>query len=157
MTAMGTVSVLLFHSVVAGELSSPPVNPTAGKELAHPSVQLAQGWRYRHFSGWQPAPTYVSVCEGYECSPHYNDRELPWRPVSLSLSAGFAHSDGGDVTVGGSGGALGVRLGAGLVGQQDDLPRLRLNGRGIGRWRIPGPVRLRQNRVHQCQGRNQRQ
>jgi hypothetical protein len=93
------------------------VNLTAGKELVRPSIQLAQGWRYRQFSGWQPAPTYVSVCEGYECSPHYNDRELPWRPVSLSLSAGFAHSDGGDVTVGGSGGALGVRLGAGLVGR----------------------------------------
>jgi hypothetical protein len=98
MTTLGIVSVLLFHSVPA-----------------HPAIQVAHAWPYPYAYGWRPAPTYVAVCEGYECSRRDDDGELPWRLVSLSLSAGFAYAAGADVPMGGSGGAFGLRLGAGLV------------------------------------------
>jgi hypothetical protein len=93
-TTLGISSVLLFHSVAS-----------------HPVVQVAHGWPYPHRS----SPTFAAGCEGYECSRRPDDRKLPWRPVSLSLSGGFAKASGAEVAAGGSGGAFGLRLGAGLV------------------------------------------
>ncbi len=118
MTAMGIVTVLLVHSVVAGELpegtaaKSPLGLDTA---LSRP-VEVAQGWRYPPYGyGWRPAPRYVVVYPDYDRSPRYGSGEQPWRPVSLSLSAGFAYCAAADVAMGESGAAFGVRLGAGLV------------------------------------------
>jgi hypothetical protein len=115
MNTLGILTVLLFHSVAPSGLPDGPARPIIDPVPARPTVLLAQGWRYPYGYGWRPAPTYVSVCEGYECSPHYYAREFPWRPVSLSLSGGFAFSTGADVPTGDSGMAFGLRLGAGLV------------------------------------------
>ena len=115
MHTLGILTVLLFHSVASGDLSESPARPNIDTVPARPTVQLAQGWRYPYSYRWRPAPTYVAVCEGYECSPHYYRGERPWRLVSLSLSGGFAYSAGADVATVGSGGAFGARLGAGLV------------------------------------------
>ena len=114
MPTLGILTVLLFHSVAPGDLPESPAKLSLDTAPSHP-VQLAQGWRYPYAYRWRPAPSFVAVCEGYECSPHHYERERPWRPVSLSLSAGFAYSAGADVAIGGSGGAFGLRLGAGLV------------------------------------------
>jgi hypothetical protein len=115
MNALGIFTVLLFHSVAFGDLPESSARPSVDTVLPHSTVQLAQGWRYPYAYGGRPAPSYVAVCEGSECSPHYYDRERPWRPVSLSLSGGFAYSSGADVALGESGAAFGLRLGAGLV------------------------------------------
>jgi hypothetical protein len=96
MHTLGILTVLLFHSVAPSNLAESPAGPNI--DTAHP-VQLAQGWRYPYAYRWRPAPSYVAVCEGYECSPHYVDRERPWRPVSLALSAGFAYTAGADVAM----------------------------------------------------------
>jgi hypothetical protein len=118
MTAMGIVTVLLVHSVVAGELpEGTAVKSPLGLDtaLSRP-VEVAQGWRYPPYGyRWRPAPRYVLVYPDYDRSPRYSSGEPPWRPVSLSLSAGFAYCAGADVAVGGPGAAFGVRLGAGLV------------------------------------------
>ena len=116
MTAMGIATVLLFHSVVAGELpeayAGAPARPTVGRTLAQ-SVPPPQAWPYP-YRRWY-VPLDVIDCADDDCSPRNDNRERPWRPVSLSLSAGFAYSAGADVAIGGSGGAFGLRLGAGLV------------------------------------------
>ena len=116
MTAMGIATVLLFHSVVAGELpeayAGAPARPTVGRTLAQ-SVPPPQAWPYP-YRRWY-VPLDVIDCADDDCSPRNDNRERPWRPVSLSLSAGFAYSAGADVAAGESGGAFAVRLGAGLV------------------------------------------
>jgi hypothetical protein len=113
MTAIGFVTVLLFHSVVAGVLSEPLARPAVGRALAYPSVQRAQAWPYP-YRRWY-APREILECTDGDCSPRNDAGERPWRLVSLSLSAGFAYSAGAEVSTGESGGAFGVRLGAGLV------------------------------------------
>jgi len=111
-TTIGLVTVLLFHSVVSGNQSKVSTLPNT---TLKPTRQVAHGWPYPYTYEWRPSPTFVSVCEGYECLRHDDEHEQPWRLVSLSLSAGFAHSAGADIGPGGSGGAFGLRLGAGLV------------------------------------------
>jgi hypothetical protein len=113
MTTLGIVTVLLFHSVATGKPPASPAPPSVGRDLAQASVQRAEAWPYP-YRRWY-VPREILGCPNNDCSPRNDDSERPWRLVSLSLSAGLAYSAGADVAIGASGGALGVRLGAGLV------------------------------------------
>jgi len=107
---MGTVTVLLFHTVVSTNRSpmGPDQSPT---RPVHTVVQLAQGWRYSY--GWRPAPPLFTYCGPYGCAARSNG-EPPWRPISLALSAGLAFASAPDATTG-AGAGYGIRLGANLV------------------------------------------
>jgi hypothetical protein len=122
MHAIWLVPVLAFHSVASAESHQPPVIPSSDAKPVQTKIQLAHGWyapvpfapRYYPSYRFQPSPRMYVDCPTCDEPSRRYEGQRPWRPISLTLSAGLAYASGAEIA-GGSGASFAARLGAGLV------------------------------------------
>ena len=101
MSTLATLAVALVHSVVLAQQAPPPPPPAFPPWYGPPPG----------YTRWRPPPppTYYQT---YESQPPGEIRGLPWRPVSLPLSLGFATPTDSSVDYRALGASFGLRLGA---------------------------------------------
>jgi hypothetical protein len=101
MSTVATLAVALVHSVVLAQQEPvPPPMPFPPWSQPPPN-----------YSRWRPPPPPMDD-QSYQPQPPGEIHSLPWRPVSLTLSLGFASLTDSTVDYRDSGASFGLRLGA---------------------------------------------